>query len=474
MTSPWFWAAGATWIFYQFLPHSPVFEELLVRYFCSHPLEYILAGLFFTGLTIIVIKSVLMIFERNSFRAVPDFGIDEPRDEMCENVATFEAKVRSAGGVLSHTYWGRRLHHLLAFFKGRNSSEGLTDHLTYLSEASTDRMHSSHALLQTVIWSIPIIGFLGTVMGITLAIANVTPDQLDTSLNEVTGGLAIAFDTTALALSLSLILGFASLFAKRSEEVLLAEIDERCRLEVHRCFPLNNNSSAVFLDAEAKAAETLIFQTNALISKQTGVWTDAVQSIRKEWSSTIEQQRQELVNTLVTGTDMTLSDHARQLSEFREQFLQAQSDVTDRLAAELNRMELERQNSEQQLTSSLDRFATKIDESASRHVEQQTSSTREILGEFAGRVEHWQAQFESWQQQFGQLTEALLNQTDAVHGQSMQLAKIVESEDTLVRLQRNLDHNLDTLRTSGSFEETLHHLTAAVHLLTARTRREAA
>ena len=30
-------------------------------------------------------------------------------------------------------------------------------------------------------------GFLGTVMGITLAIANITPDQLETSMGAVTG-----------------------------------------------------------------------------------------------------------------------------------------------------------------------------------------------------------------------------------------------------------------------------------------------
>src|SRR5690606_16439917 len=98
------------------------------------------------------------------------------------------------------------------------------------------RLHSSHALLQTVIWSIPILGFLGTVMGITLAIADVTPEQLESSLNDVTSGLAVAFDTTAVALTYSLVMGFASLFVKRREEQLLVEIDETCRLESHRCF----------------------------------------------------------------------------------------------------------------------------------------------------------------------------------------------------------------------------------------------
>ena len=94
------------------------------------------------------------------------------------------------------------------FLKERVSAAGLKDQLKFFSETAADALHDSHSLLQTIIWAIPIMGFLGTVLGITLAIANVTPDKLDTSLPEVTSGLAIAFDTTALALVLSMILMF--------------------------------------------------------------------------------------------------------------------------------------------------------------------------------------------------------------------------------------------------------------------------
>ncbi|MEZ6065507.1 MAG: MotA/TolQ/ExbB proton channel family protein [Planctomycetaceae bacterium] len=89
-----------------------------------------------------------------------------------------------------------------------------------------DRTHDSYSLLQTITWAVPIVGFLGTVMGITLAIANVTPEQLDTSLPEVTGGLAVAFDTTAVALSESILLVFGYFYVKRSELRLLGDIEE--------------------------------------------------------------------------------------------------------------------------------------------------------------------------------------------------------------------------------------------------------
>ena len=66
-----------------------------------------------------------------------------------------------------------------------------------LADQAAERLHESYSLVRTITWAVPILGFLGTVVGITMAIANVTPEQLDTSLGEVTDGLAVAFDTTA-------------------------------------------------------------------------------------------------------------------------------------------------------------------------------------------------------------------------------------------------------------------------------------
>ena len=78
VAAPWLWAAAMAYIFYQAIPHLPVGRELATRYFCSHPLEYVLAGLFFVGLSIVCIKAIAMVFERRAFASVPDFGIDEP------------------------------------------------------------------------------------------------------------------------------------------------------------------------------------------------------------------------------------------------------------------------------------------------------------------------------------------------------------------------------------------------------------
>lgn len=469
-TAPWIWAAMATGFFYWQIPNLPVGQELALRYFCGHPLERVLTGLFFIGLSIIGVKSFLLLFERYAFLKVPDFGINDVDQNLDAKVYKLQNRLTSASADLQNTHWGRRLEHLLTFFKGQKSGHGLNEHLTYLSESAGDRLHASHSLLQTVIWSIPILGFLGTVMGITLAIANVTPDQLETSLDEVTNGLAVAFDTTALALSLSLVLGFASLFIKRAEESLLGDIDERCRLEVNRCFSLDTGSQHPLAEAEAKASQALIEQTTSLISAQTEEWGRALTELREQWAVTIQGQQQSLVDALSDGTSNTLSNHAQQLSDYREQFLESQETITLSFVKEMQRMDEGRAKSEQELFNSVKELTETLNTNAVQSSKEQVAKLHQILDQFAERIESWQSTTGTWQASLHQLTAAVSKQSHSLLEHGSQLGKIVEQEESLIRLQSKLDQNLDSLHTAETFEQTLHNLMAAVNLLTARTR----
>lgn len=470
LTAPWIWAGTATGLFYWQIENIPIGKDLALRYFCAHPLERVLTCLFFVGLSIILVKAYLLLYERYAFLKVTDFGIREVDSEIDEKINKFQSRLTSTSDDLQNTFWGRRLEHLLAFLKGQKSGQGLNEHLNYLSEADSDRLHASHALLQTVIWSIPILGFLGTVMGITLAIANVTPDQLETSLDEVTSGLAVAFDTTALALSLSLILGFASLFVKRAEENLLSSIDERCRLEVNRCFAFGPEKNHPLLVAEVEASQALIDKTSKLIKEQTDDWSKTLSELREQWTVTLQAQQQELVKTLADGTNQTLSNHAEQLSDYREQFLAAQENMTQAFIKEMQNLEQRRSSSEQVLFKMVKELTETLNRNAASLSKQQVAQLHNVLSHFAERIENWQSATGSWQDSLQKLTAAVSHQSGSLLKHGSQLERIVEQEESLLRLQNRLDENLDSLHATETFEQTLHNLMAAVNLLTARTR----
>lgn len=79
-----------------------------------------------------------------------------------------------------------------------------------------------------------------------------------------------------------------------------------------------------------------------------------------------------------------------------------------------------------------------------------------------------------WQNRLAETTIAVKLQVEELKKQKDLLSKVVAGEVELIRLQDRLVENLEGVRTAEAFEQTLHSLSAAVHLLTARTRPNAA
>jgi biopolymer transport protein ExbB/TolQ len=100
-------------------------------------------------------------------------------------------------------------------------------------------MRSSFSLSRFMVWAIPIMGFIGTVWGISNGIAHFSDAMttsnsvtdvsamLKESLPLVTNSLATAFDTTLLALLLSIPLMMLMISLEKTEESYLIDLDER-------------------------------------------------------------------------------------------------------------------------------------------------------------------------------------------------------------------------------------------------------
>jgi len=100
-------------------------------------------------------------------------------------------------------------------------------------------MKGSFSLPRFMVWAIPIMGFIGTVWGISNGIAHFSEAMTSTnsvtdvsamlkeSLPLVTSSLATAFDTTLLALLLSIPLMMFMLSLEKKEEAYLLNLDEK-------------------------------------------------------------------------------------------------------------------------------------------------------------------------------------------------------------------------------------------------------
>lgn len=99
---------------------------------------------------------------------------------------------------------------------------------------------SSYVVLAGFLWAIPILGFIGTVLGLSIAIgefgsvmsASGKADALLPALKQVTAGLGLAFDTTLEALAAALTIQLTITFLRKSEQEFLDGCSEYCTRQI--------------------------------------------------------------------------------------------------------------------------------------------------------------------------------------------------------------------------------------------------
>jgi biopolymer transport protein ExbB/TolQ len=104
---------------------------------------------------------------------------------------------------------------ILQFFASR-SVDQVVSVLNSSLELIAHRVDLRYSLLRYLVWVIPTMGFIGTVVGIAAALSLIDPANPD--LQVVTANLAVAFNTTIVALAQSAVLVFLLGSTQRKEE----------------------------------------------------------------------------------------------------------------------------------------------------------------------------------------------------------------------------------------------------------------
>lgn len=94
-------------------------------------------------------------------------------------------------------------------------------------ELISHRLDLSYQTIRYLVWLIPTIGFIGTVVGIAISLEGLdNPKQID--FPKITAGLSVAFYTTILALLQSVLIVFLMNVTQRSEELALNDAADYC------------------------------------------------------------------------------------------------------------------------------------------------------------------------------------------------------------------------------------------------------
>ena len=96
-----------------------------------------------------------------------------------------------------------------------------------LCEAEADRCDSELSIIRYIAWAIPAIGFIGTVRGIGDALAK-AHQAVSGDITGVTESLGVAFNSTLIALIISIVLMFIIHQIQLMQERLVLDVERYC------------------------------------------------------------------------------------------------------------------------------------------------------------------------------------------------------------------------------------------------------
>jgi biopolymer transport protein ExbB/TolQ len=299
---PLFLGGWATFVYFLLVYKGPLKHEFLLRYTAGHPINMIEVGLFFIGLASLCCKLFTLSGEIKSSAAIslPDTADGQSTEEACQEILS---KLDVLPPRAQATYLGRRIRSVVQTVARRGLADGIDEDLRYHADLDVGSQQDSYGMVRIAIWAIPMLGFLGTVVGITIALgdfANQIGDgageDLSNSMKGLLGGLYVAFDTTALALALSMFMMFCQFILERMESQLLASVDDRAASELAGRFEQLGAARDPVVASVSRMSAALVRSIESLGEQQAQVWR-----------ATVEETGRIFSDSLCTSLDRSLS-----------------------------------------------------------------------------------------------------------------------------------------------------------------------
>lgn len=222
-------SAVITIIVYLMMKKYVPFDNYLYGFFfrCWY-IQVLNLWLFFAGIIFLLGRYGAFGLEREALEKLnlPDFDIHR---------TDVDDLIRGMPEKYNVTFCFRRLKEILQVYRYGEDVIRLNEEL---SRRDIDLVNRGHLLLNSLRQIIPVIGFLGTVIGLSLGMVKFPEvaesaldiEQLRFVLKDFAASLSVAFDTTLLALGFTIVIILLSSLLRHREEDLVTEVDENARL----------------------------------------------------------------------------------------------------------------------------------------------------------------------------------------------------------------------------------------------------
>ena len=284
---PLLWGSVLSITFYEFL-NGPLDSEnhpLLHRYFLGHPIAIATTVMFFIAMAALILRGVNLLGQQLVLSTFKFPEIDAQwKQEDREQASELLLQTESWSPRVITSYLGTRLTDLLEMIRSTGTAATLGDEMKYASERDADRQYEGASLVRIIIWATPMLGFLGTVMGITQALGDLAGQQIGDDLNGAMqglfSGLYVAFDTTAVALTLSIVLMFCQFMSDQLESQILSDVDQQVEDALRSRFSGNKD----------RASDSWSVVVEEMVKGQASQWSDALTVIQKQWQQWTARQ----------------------------------------------------------------------------------------------------------------------------------------------------------------------------------------
>ncbi len=216
----------------------------------------------------------------------------------------------------------------LKHIQSRKTAEGIDAQLKHLASEDADAQHESYSLVRLMIWAIPMLGFLGTVIGISEALGGLNLGQdsdISGLITNLKSSLYVAFDTTALALTYGVALMFVQFGLDRVESGLLAQVDRTTEDFVLSTFAQVEEDKDPVARSISRMGQALLKATFGLVEHQHDLWNESLIAAQDAWISATENSKSnsdQYISALIDGASDNLAAKLSNALETADQQLQ--------------------------------------------------------------------------------------------------------------------------------------------------------
>ena len=454
-----------TFILYLVLTKAPQLKgtylyELITQ---RGNVQWATMGLAFWTASALTMKFVMILFDKRGWNHLP-FEEDGARI-MPEDASGYLTKIKEGPKAFRNSLLGKRIVMGLDNFRAHGMVQEVMDAVNTQSDVDSRESDNSYTIVKIFVASIPILGFIGTVIGIGSAVGGFGDalqgmkgvSEIQSSLKNVTSGLSVAFDTTLLALVVSIILMLPLGMVQQYEERGLTQIDDYVNNEFINRLSEGGKAGGQAIGVEASGQLVASGGSGGGPAVDDGLTPEERRAMGSSFSGEMESLmtqirtiHREQVETMQQTSD-AINEHSRNIQEVfngNSQYLQAWGQqFSENLQASQGAME----QSQTQLAGRLENGQAALNEMSAK----QQEATSSYLQALQSSSEQLHQSTEQWKSREAELLEHFDQRaSENLNAMTSSVQSLMDKQSAMIE-STNANQSEASRQAAGAFQDLM-------------------